>query len=243
MYRHVFKGLAMLAVISGISFGVGNDHRPAYTAVERFTLHQASNGVDGTLELLLDRRLTESARKELWGKGDWSFVLPHVSPLYKEFTVLPPGKSKLVIRSNNGLLVAERQLDTPLARLEAWNAPSGANQLFILTEDYTAGVGSYNGPGAILLQISEAAIQDVKAVNAESQKDEPIRLVKSLKSDWRREGADEILSVSCRARDGGTFVIDYVRYAFNGRQWLEYKRQTDGFWESDEPFPNRSAFP
>jgi len=39
------------------------------------------------------------------------------------------------------------------------------------------------------------------------------------------------------------FVIDYARYSSDGEKWLVYKREADGFWESDDPFPKRSVFP
>jgi hypothetical protein len=243
MYRKALTGLALLMALSAIAASSGDAQKPGYAAVEKLALHRAANGVDGTLELLLDMRLTESVRKELWGKGDWSFVFPHDSQLYKEFSALAPAKSKLTIRNKEGRLVADRELDTPLAKLETWNASSEANQLFLLTEDRTPGMGSYNGPGATLLQVSDAAIHDVKALNTESHQEEPIRLVKSLKSDWHRKSATEILSVSCRPKDDRNFVIDYVRYSFDGTRWLEYKRETDGFWESDEAFPEGSSFP
>ena len=93
--------------------------------------------------------------------------------------------------------------------------------------------------------IADAAFYEVKALDMESRRQRPIRLVKSLKSDWRiveREGRPEILSVSCHPSAKGKFVIDYSRYSFDGTQWVEYKREVDGFWESDQPFPESPVF-
>ena len=137
-------------------------------------------------------------------------------------------------------------LETPLAKIEAWNPSSGDNYLFLLTEDHSAGAGSYNGLATNLLQISDGAFHYVKATNATSHQERPIRLLKSLKSDWRiasPENETEILMASCLPRDNGSFVIDYTRYRIDGTQWFEYKREVDGFGESDRSFPERSAFP
>jgi len=217
----------------------------AYSVVQTLALHQKPNGTEGKLQLLMDKRLTESVREKLWEKGDWSFVFPPESSTYKEFSSRPPVKSRLVIRNDKGKVIAERGLETPMAKLEPWNPSSDSNQFFLLTEDYSSGAGSYNGPGTSLLQISDAAFHDVKADTASGQ-EQPIRLVKSLKSDWQivsRDNAGEILSVSCRPKSDGNFVIGYTRYSFDGNQWRKYKREVDGFWESDDPFPDRSAFP
>jgi hypothetical protein len=73
-----------------------------------------------------------------------------------------------------------------------------------------------------------------------------IRLTKTLKSDWRIDssnGEANILFVSCHPGKSDGFVIDYVRYEWNGPEWLKYVRKAPGFWESDQPFPPRSAFP
>ena len=136
--------------------------------------------MEGTLQLLMDRRLTGPVREKLWGKGDWSFVFRPASKMYKTFSVLPPGKAKLRIRASNGEVTAERDLETPLAKIEAWNPSSGDNYLFLLTEDHSAGAGSYNGLATNLLQISDGAFHYVKATNATSHQERPIRLLKSL---------------------------------------------------------------
>lgn len=238
----VLIALTLLLVLLAIAVNDGKAEKSEYTVTAKFLLDNSDNAGD-TLQLLLDRRLTESVRTELWGKGNWSFVFSPESPIYKEFSTHPPANSKLSIWDNKGQEITNRVLDTPLAKLELLNPTSKVNQFYLLSEDYTAGMGSYNGLRTTLLQVSYASIQDVKALNVESHQDEKIRLVKSLKSDWRRESSFEILTVSCRPKADGNFVIDFARYHFDGIKWREYKRETDGFWESDEAFPERSAFP
>jgi hypothetical protein len=77
-----------------------------------------------------------------------------------------------------------------------------------------------------------------------------MRLPKTLKSAWKlvpfRNNKD-ILWVYCRpakvAVAGREFVVGYVRYRFDGKNWVKYERLRNGLWESDQPFPALSSFP
>lgn len=218
--------------------------RTGYLVAERFALQKSLNGVDGTLELLRDDRLTAVAVREMWGVASWDLAFSPSDHLYKEFSEAPPLKAKLVIRNVKGELLEGRLLDEPLARLKMWNPPPGDTQFFLLTQDYSIGFGSYNGPITGVLQVSNGAFHDVKALNVKSHRENPIHVMKSLKFDWRitRRG-DEILSISCHMESDDHFVIDYTRYALKGSEWFEYTRQERGTWESGERFPPRSKFP
>jgi len=245
MFSRATLNWILLAGISLTSVATVVTEVRTYAVTQTFELQRKLNGIDGVLQLLLDARLTGPIQEKLWGKGDWSFAFPHDSSIYAEFSALPPGKSKLRIVNGTEKVIAERELETVLAKLEEWSPGLSGNQNYLLTEDYSAGIGSYNGPKTTILNISSAGFHEVTALNVDSKKEEPIRLVKSLKSDWRipREISDEILSVSCYSDGQGNFVIKYTRYSFDGVRWVEYTRQESGFWESDEAFPSRSAFP
>lgn len=244
--KKVVTRMFLLIVVAALP-GRAQSKNGKYSVARVFTLRREVNGVNGTLELLIDKRLTKPVREDLWGNGDWSYVFPANSVLYKEFAALPPAKAELKIVGSDGRLIAQRKLDTPLAKLQAWSPDVAGSHLFLLTQDYSTGVGSYNGPGTVLLRVSNGVPQYVNALNLESGRVEPIRLMKSLKSDWRisrreKDGGD-ILSVSCYPKEGGQFVIEYIRYSSTNARWREHKREKKGFWESDDPFPPRSAFP
>jgi hypothetical protein len=244
MYNRALVILTFLLSLAALA-SAASDVRTTYVVTTTFPLRRATNGVDGTLELRVDERLTESVRQEMWGVGDWPFVLSSDSKLYTEFSALPPGKAKLTITDNKGRLIAERTLKTPLAKLEPWNPSSGVSDAFLVTEDFSIGFGSYNGPATSLVEVSSTAFRDVKALNTETNLEEPFRLMKSLKSDWRiasREKDIEILSVASHPQSDGTFVIDYVRYTLDGTRWLQHTREVSGLWESGESFPDRSKF-
>jgi|SRR5579863_1541370 len=216
------------------------------TEIQSFPLHVEQNGVDGTLRLLVDSRLTESVRTQLLGNGDWSFVLQPSTELYKEFSAIPPCPAKLEVLDERGRLIAERLLETPLARIEKWSPNQIPGWGFLLTQDFSIGMGSYNGPLTTVLRILKARFIEISSINHDTQKPEPIRLAKTLRAGWRithYDGATEILAISCHPDNSQNFVIDYARYRFDGTLWVKLTRQAPGMWESDQPFPLRSAFP
>jgi hypothetical protein len=238
--------LCLLATLCAARPAAGLAMEGQYVVAQEFSLHQKENGIEGTLCLSMDKRLTPKVQEELWGHGEWSFVFTPESSLYRDFSSLPPAKARLSIADLTGKIVAQRDLDRALARLEPLNPAGRSNRLFLVAQDYSGGLGSYSGPVTTLLMVSDSVFHDVKALNAESHQWEQIRLMKSLKSDWRiaKSGAEpEILSVSCHPKGVSHFAVDYTTYTFDGSTWVERKRETDGFWESDDPFPKRSAFP
>jgi hypothetical protein len=241
MLRKIFVSWLFLV----IACHAVDKRQQAYTVAQEFGLTQKQHGTRGRIELLLDSRLTPLVRKQLWGKGDWSLALPHESELFKEFTALPPRNAMLRIQDNSGKIVVERPLDGPLAELREW-ASHGGKRGYLLTVDYSAGFGSYSGLVTTMLLVSNGTLNDAGATNVSTHQQGPIRLTKALKSDWRIESSSagtEILALSSHPGSNGSFVSDYVRYRFDGSQWLEYRRQEAGLWESDQPFPPRSAFP
>jgi hypothetical protein len=141
--------------------------------------------------------------------------------------------------------IATRRLDSPLARVGEFNPPGSNNWGYFLTVDHQAAFGSSAGPVSTFLQISNATFRDVQALDADTHLSRSIQLMKSQKSDWKiatGESAGDILSLSCFLNNEA-FVVMYTRYHFDGTEWLAYQRREPGLWESDEPFPPRSAFP
>lgn len=221
-------------------------HQQQYAVSQSFPLHQATEGLAGTLQLLMDSRLTPDVRGEMWGKGDWSVVLSPDAKLFQEFSKVPPAYAKLQIRSEAGQLVSERILGVALAQIQEVNFDGENNRTFLLTVDSSVGFGSDAGLETTLLQIHDGTFRGVFAEAEGTRKSEPFRLVKTLKADWKMVSSSEkpeILSFSCRPAQDGSFVVVYVRYYFERGEWFAKQRERPGFWESDQGFPPRSEFP
>jgi hypothetical protein len=211
-------------------------------------LTKQDNGVSGRLQLMVDARLSPDLRQQMWGYGDWPFVLSSNNPLFTSFTASPPRNADLRIVDAQGHVLVSESLERPLARIGPKGSKDDGKTLFI-TVDYSVGWGSYAGLTTFLLRIDGAKFQWVQATDVRAKQTEKISLVKTLKSDWKFSPfgtSQDILSFYCRPAEVGEddFVLHYVRYHFDRtRGWLKYERVRKGFWESDQPFPPRTDFP
>jgi hypothetical protein len=237
----VLAVVAFSAITCGIDSG-----QVQYIVSQSSALHRGTKATGGELQVLTDGRLSSAVRDELWGKGAWSFVLSPRTKLFQEFSKMPPGNAKLQIRDEGNDLLSERLLGAPLAELQEMHIDGESDDTFLLTVDHSAGFGSYSGLVTTLLQIHGTKFRDLEAQVVGTRSHEPIRVVKSLKADWKMfpgSREPEILSISCRPGQDNSFVIVYVRYYLHRGAWFKRQRIRPGLWESDRAFPPQSAFP
>jgi len=212
-------------------------------------LNRAANGTDGTLQVLTDSRLSSELQKQMWGVGDWSFVLPEDDARRAEFEHNPPKNAQLRIVSDTGVVLRNVSLEQPLAKVTEAHLGNGKTSFFVAV-DYSIGFGSYAGITTLLLDVVGGQFQWTQATSVDTQGSEQIRLPNTLKTAWKLvpfHGKQDILLTFCRPAKvqvpGREFVVGYVRYRFDGKRWLKYERVRNGFWESDEAFPPLSSFP
>lgn len=238
---------SFLAAVLLSACGVGPSRVPSDPAghsllpLTGLTVHQTApldrdpHGLRGRLELLLDARLTEAQWDGLWGTGETDLVEPQPAVLQ-------------VVDTLGG--VQDRQvLDRPLARLEAERLALPGDSLWLLTVDYSASAGSYNGPVTLPLTVREGRIRPLEAGD-EKGTSTPVRLMRALKSDWQvvpaRSGqGQDILYVFTRPNfeKSGEFEVTYERLSFEGQRWVRHARKEWGLWESEGEFPARELFP
>ena len=203
-----------------------------YAVRKTIPLTQSQNGVTGRMELLTDTRI----------KLDMSDAAT------SDFS-----KAKLRLVSAAGAVLQEKTLERSRAYLEVSPPLYGntARQTYLLTVDYSVGMGSYNGPVTFLVEVTNGAMRYV------SVSGKPIALMRSLKTDWKfapiKSGgikSTDILEVSCRpsetaksdANPNNDFTIFYRRYHWNN-QWTKREKTKSGFWEDDGTFPPLALFP
>lgn len=217
---------------------------------QRLRLVSATNGIDGALEVLTDSRFTDELKQDMWGIGDWEFVLaflPEGDPRRAVFERKPPRNAELRIVTNTNQVLQRVSFERPLARVTKSHI-LGSKTSFLVAVDYSVGFGSYAGVTTLLLDVADGQFRWAEAKDVNTQRIEPIRLADTLKSGWKLvpfRGYHDILGVYCRPNfqvDNG-FFVEYVRYRFNGEQWVKYERRQKGYWESDQPFPPLSKFP
>ncbi len=214
---------------------------------QKVAFSRDSNGIDGWLQVVTDSRFSQATRDQMWGNGDWAFVLSETDPLHKSFSISPPLNAKLQIADATGNIVADEALERPLAEIEETRLHS-YKRTFLVTVDYSVGMGPYAGLTTVLVRVQNGRLEGVSATNPATGKSDPIHLPKTLKTDWRFSdaGGREILAVSCRPDfdNQDTFTVRYIKYRWDDKKgWLMYERAEKGIWESDEPFPPRVKFP
>jgi hypothetical protein len=211
---------------------------PQMAVYARMSLAKQANGIDGELQVLQDARLTPSLRDQLWGTGDAGAAPASL----RDATVR-------LVRSDGSLVQAE-QLERPLARLESDYLYADRRSTYLLTVDYSAGFGSYSGPATFLLEVKSGRLSWIEAKDPRSGRTERISLADTLKSAWKIVGArtgsgKDLLQALCRPdfETEGEFKIIYIRYFYDGKVWQERVRETKGFSEFEDGFPDIKLFP
>lgn len=211
---------------------------PTMAVYARLSLTKQTDGIDGELQVLQDGRLTPSLRGKLWETGDAG----------ADAASLRHASIRLV--RSDGSLVQSEELEHPLARLECVHLYADRRSTCLVTVDYSAGFGSYSGPATFLLEIKSGRLSWIEAKDTRTGRTQRISLADTLKSAWKIVGArtgsgKDLLQALCRPDidiEGG-FKMIYIRYFYDGNVWQERVRETSGFSEFEDGFPEMKLFP
>jgi hypothetical protein len=180
------------------------------------------------LELVLAPGLSARQVDEAWAKGD-------------ELSWAP---ARLRWLDATRRVRASLDLESPLARMQAGQVRGAGCPTVLVSVDLTAQSGSFSGPLTRAFQACSAQPLAMRCQD-EGGASREVRLVESGKSMWQRHrgmNSEEWLQVSSAPGDAG-FVTTFERYFIRAGQCQFKRKQAPGMWESDAPFPRRSAFP
>jgi hypothetical protein len=156
-----------------------------------------------------------------------------------------------VVKHDN-TVVDSIELERPLARVSkvsVYGTP--ARDTFLLTVDYSAEAGSYNGPITFLVEVEGGHLKFLEATDRTTGKADRIALMQSLKRTWqlvpapRGSVGKDILYALSQPSDAtaNEFVTVYRRYFFDGKAWIRVSREEKGLSEFDGGPPSRTLFP
>ena len=226
-----------------------------------YSVHQSVDvdpteaGIAGSLQILQDRRITPTLRKLMWGiSNEPDFVLSEDDVRQKQFAVEPLRHAHLRLVDLSGRVTVDEQFDVPLAEIKVAHLYGTSFPTYLVTLDYSIGMGSYAGPTTTFAEIRNGHLAFVHASETGGTRDTQLSLMRSLKADWRivrgdKGNLNEILSVACRPdfRDPNRddFIIIYSTFRFDGMRWHLSLRQQVGFWENEgeNSWPDRGNFP
>ena len=165
------------------------------------------------------------------------------------FKTVPLRNAELRLVRWDGLPVESEPLERPLAKLESTRLYGGSRETYLLTVDYSAGLGAYSGPATFLLEVVGGMINWLQATQTVNGRKERITLARTLKSAWGIVEAPgtaqkEILQAFCRpSLDSGEFTSTFIRYSFDGENWVRADRSQKGCTDLEDGLPDRSLFP
>ena len=139
-------------------------------------------------------------------------------------------KAILVLLSENGNILYKETFERAFARIDSVKIDN--QNVLMLTVDYTAEMGSYNGPITWFIRAGE---RDIRYLADKKS------FMHSLKSGWAirsNSGSYELLSKKCSpfndSPDDDKFYITFVKYTLKNGDWqLSSKKKAEGMWEDE----------
>ena len=206
-----------------------------FTVHRKLVLAKKTDGFDGSLEVWRDKRLTDADLKIMREHDPDSD--PANGPRFKAVPVKP---AVIRLKSEDGHLIQSLILEKPMAEIEAKNIGMKGQRIFLVTQDFGIGMGSYNGPITRILEVTPKSAAWAEALDRRSGKKTRISLMRSLKSAWsftpaKTGGVEDILearSYPDETSDG--FTTSFSRYHRDRRGWTTRVRTEPGLWESED---------
>lgn len=221
-----------------------------YAVHESLPLDQATNGIDGALQILEDSRIGPKLRAEMWQQTtDPDLVLAAGDPLRAALAKDPFKGARLRLVDAAGQVLVDQAFDVPLAEIDRQRLHEGA-PTFLVTSDHSLGVGSFAGLETSLVDVDHGALVP-EALPGRAA------LGRSLKKAWKivddpAPGGDGkpatakvIQVVACHPNfanpawaEHQEFVVDLVTYRFAAGAWHDATNSAVGYWESDQDWPD-----
>jgi hypothetical protein len=204
-----------------------------YAVHQKIHLTKRINGVSGSLEIWRDKRLTDSDLKlmqEHDPDDDSTFLL--------QFKKIPLKSALIALVSDDQQIIQTLPLEKTYANIKEKIIGKTRKQIFLITEDFGIGFGSYNGPITQLLEVNKRSMNWINSIDKGSNKKVQISLMRSLKSAWNfdpNEKSDDILEVYCRPDESlERFFTYYTRYHYDEKGWTSIRRGEPLFWEAED---------
>jgi hypothetical protein len=244
----VLRNVSIFVLIYLASFLVSDASAPSapnvhsqtrYKVAAQLELRHDVNGINGTLQLMLDKALPTN--------------LNDYSPLDDTSHYVPAVLR--IVGLTDSVVIADT-LKRPVATISLSRELNGEPPWYELMVDYSVGWGSYAGPITSFIRVRGGRLESLQATGQSTGKTDTVFLMRSLKTDWRfyvspKTGTLNILEVACRPhwnasnRDTVEFNITYTRFYPKADKWMKVKKTVKGFWESEDKssFPDVSKFP
>ena len=222
-----------------------------YAVRQSIKLDRATYGIDGSLEVLEDARITPELQKAMWRvSADPRQVLADNDPHRTTFEKDSLRDAKVRIVTRDGRLAFEDKFVWPLAEVEVTPLTNAGDPVIFVTTDNTTNFGSYKGTATRLLEFKRDAKDAAPSYASIGEDPKPALLIRSKKSDWRltkdARGTSVIQLVKVYPDVNGNirdFIIEYATVRSDEGGWIMISRTEQGIWEPQEAWPAAAKFP
>lgn len=211
----------------------------AYIVVDEYNLSLKTNGVDGKLQILMDKAIPSNLHID----SPLDYVKYHFALLH----VIDQSNNVLTSLNLNHLCASFNRADN-IEATPTW---------FALTTEHVTEYPSYDSSWTTFFRIKNSKIEWLSVVDKLTSEISNIELIRSRKSDWRLKRSSKsdsivILSVVCRVNFKDMRPINscipretiYSRFYFNGDHLECVMKIEDGSWNNEDStsFPDFSKF-
>lgn len=201
---------------------------------QSLSLSNFANGIDGTLLILIDKRIAGikgTIKKDAY--KEYQELEIKVDDNNQNLDKNNLHEAYLLMVNEDLKIVYSEKLGRENARIDRiFPYKDKSKPVYVLTRDYSIDIGSYNGPMSYFFEVKNNSLQYLFADS----------LMLSLKSKWyivEKNGMAEILYKTCRPAfdnksEETSFVIKYAKYFQKNGSWKKIVSEKEGFWEDDE---------
>jgi|GEM_PF-5085779 len=201
---------------------------------QTFSLDEHTFGVAGEIRVLKDSRLL---RSDIQLFKDSPMDIGTAFTGIKKFEKNPPRSAQLLFLNQAKKVIQKITMEKAYASIKQVSLGSRKN-FILVTEDDSAGWGSYNGPITRILEVNRQKMQWLKAMDSVKHKKETIVLMKSVKANWKivqAQSGNDVLVIESLFNPElkESFFTNYIRYHRINDQWIKSVRMKPIAWESN----------
>lgn len=134
----------------------------------------------------------------------------------------------LLTRGNDGAVISRKTLEVPCARIDTVYLDEHKIRIaYLFTLDYSAGMGSYNGPASYFVHLTDTGMCNYKGDNG---------FATTLKSAWAVRYANdrlEVWSKICRPTDDDDFAVTTKKCYLDADSFKSVTTVRKGVWEAE----------
>lgn len=205
-----------------------------YFTSKSFPLDLKLEGLDGTIELLQDKKLEKLKKYDMPEDGQ---------DYYEKYK-----SAMLVLKTKQGKIVDSVET-SEFSSLERTINLEGLNRAtYFLNWHHDVGNPDQTGIGTSLYYVNNGKLLQVKAKNVSTGEVKNILLARYLRYDWKivqnpNSEKKEIWAVYCNLYTGSKPHLRHYRYYFSGNEWLVKDRDEYKLWNFvDNAFPDDTYF-